>query len=217
MSLFTTAKVLAPKKATKTDKKDVINLPGLKDVAMIDALMKTLESVKKTLSKEIKNEAFDMGYSVVCETGKRFDSFRGVDGVASASIEMRKKAGNVELAEEEVKALRDVGIEPHLAVTVPATFGIDPKYAQDTKLLEKISKLLEGNVPEDLFFRQEEVSKLVVSDEVFDKACALKNKLPRSVLESLTVMAIKPKLESTDITTIFQEVQALVLPPVDAE
>jgi len=209
MSLFTNAKAVdAPKSAAKKNTKVEVALKGLQQLAEVDALIKALSSVKTSLEQSVKAEAFDHFFDEAQATAKRPENFRGIDGIASASIEMRKRSTASALSEEEKEMFEANGLVVEKVVSVQHMFGINPSYAADNKLLEKVSTALEGIVPADFIVVQEEKSKFVVGEATIEKAFT--SKAPREIIEAVTVMAIKPKLEATDINAIINDVKSLI-------
>lgn len=220
MSLFATAKTIAPAKVVKPSKEE-IQMPGLGLVAKVDALIKTLGTLQNTLTKELKDNAAEIFFGVVKETGKKPDSFRGIDGDASGSIEFRKRGTNSPLQPDEVELLERFGLKVEESIVTQEMYGFNPAYNQDSAMFDAISAALEplikaGKLPGDLIVKQDKVSKKVVTDDTLDAACRMKDKLPAEVLGTLSTLAIKPKLEATDIAAIFAEIESLIV-PVDAE
>jgi hypothetical protein len=217
MGMFKTAKALvAPaSKTTKGPKKDEIQIDGLKAYADVDAMIKMLTAVKETLGEEIKNTGFDLMFATAQDTGKRPESFRGVDGIASASVEMRKRGTNSVLKDEEVTAFTEAGFTVESQIVVPHLFAINPKYAGDTKMLDSVEKALKNKVPQDFIMVQEEVSKPVVTDNLSDAVFAAlkspKSKVTSSLVKMTTTMALKPKLETTDVSEILKAIEGLVV------
>jgi len=197
-------KTVAAKKKTK----DEVAIAGLEQVAQLDALIKSLTAAKTTLEAQVKDTTFNHFFAEAQAFAKRPDNFRGVDGIASASLEMRKRSSASALTADEVKLLEANGLTVEKTVAVPELFAINPAYANDIKLQQKISKLLEGKVPDDIFIVQEEKFKYVVTDATMDVAFA--TKAPREVIAAITTMAIKPKLETTDISAIIDSVKGLL-------
>jgi hypothetical protein len=211
-TLFTNAKTLEkPAVATKADK-ETIALPGLEEYAKLDALGKAITSVQKTLGATLKDETLsDVFYGKIRKSGELPESLIGKDGIATASLECRKRGTNQPLSDEEVKVLLASGVPVKDEVITQELFGINPVYTGDIKLLEKISKLLDGKVPADLFVKQERVVKKVVTEDTLKVACELKEKLPRNVFSLITVLAIKPTLAETNIGSIIDDVKELVV------
>lgn len=189
--LFSTAKTIATKPTAKAKKeKRSIELPGLSDVAKLDALIKAATAMKATLENEIKVVGF--AEFMKNADGKRPENFEGVDGEAKASVELRKRGTNSPLNEDEVAALATVGITPFEQVVTPELFAINPKYIEDAALITKVEKALAKIVPEDFIVRQEPVVKKVVSDEMLEEA--FKSHKTPAIMELLTTMALKPKM-----------------------
>lgn len=205
MSMFKTAKVVAPAKPAKAGKNEV-KLAGLKTLAEIDALIKALGSLKVTLDSEVKGVAFEHFYTHA--DGVRPTSFRGVDGDASASVELRKKATTSPLGEAEQALLTAANVPFEKMVGTVRMFGINPTYTANDELLAKVEAALTGIVPEDFIVVQEEKSKYVVTDDTV--ATAFKVNASREVIQAITVMAIKPKLATTDIAKIMDDVKAMI-------
>lgn len=212
--LFAKAKTLdKPATAKAKQDKQEINIAKLQQLCEIKALMQTLEGACKTLESEVKTAGFDA--FIAMNTVGRPESFRGIDGLASASVEMRKRGTNSALNEDECKLLREHGIEPFEQEITKQLFAINPKYAEDESLLAKVEKALSKIVPEDFIVQQEGVTKFVVTDEMLDTAFKKRNK---EVLQITTTMALKPKLdEAYPMSQLFDNVKAIVQPEVKAK
>lgn len=206
-NLFAKAKKVETKKPAARTQKAEFHIPGLRHLAELDALVKSASSIMKTLSQEVKASALSL--FIDNADGKKPESFRGIDENASASVECRKRGTNSPLSDDEVKLLNDNGIQVPKQVVVQQLFGINPKYAADEALLEKISAALEAaGVPEDVIVVQEEVSKFVVDDKAIEAAFKLGNP---EVIETVVTLAIKPKLEETNIAQIMDDLKDVVV------
>lgn len=212
--LFAKAKTIdKPATAKAKQEKKEINIAKLQQLCEIKALMQTLEGACKSLETEVKAAGFQAFLDM--ETVGRPESFRGIDGMASASVEMRKRGTNSALNEDECKLLREHGIEPFKQTVTNQLFAINPKYAEDENLLARVEKALAKIVPEDFIVQQEGVHKFVVTDEMLDLAFKKRDK---SVLEVTTCMAVKPKLdEAYPMASLFDNVKAIVQPEVKAK
>lgn len=216
MSLFANAKPLAKPAVAVKNEKESIEVAGLEDYAKLDALVKSIGTVQKTVGAGIKDDVMaDLFYNKAMSDGELPESMEGVEGIAKASLECRKRGTNSPLSDQEVEVFQNHGLTPKKAVITHEAFVINPKYTNDMKLLAKINKLLEGKVPEDLFQTQEEVSKYVVDDELVKEACSMKDELPREVFMLMTVLAIKPKLTETNIGQILDDVKPLIVEEVE--
>jgi len=216
MNLFEKA-TKVPAKATgkaKTDKQEIA-IAGIESLAQIKAMMANLEAVAKTLETDIKAAGFQEFLDM--ETNVRPESFKGIDGLASASVEMRKRGTNSALNEDECSVLKQLGLSPFKQIVTTEMFGINPEFAKDKVLMTKVSKALEKIVPEGFIVLQEEVSKMVVDDNLIDAAFKMKDADKRKVaLEIVTTMALKPKLSADyDMSKLSADVDALLKPAAE--
>lgn len=209
-NLFSKAKsVETQPKAARASKKDEIYLAGLKELAELDTLVKSATAIMKTVANEVKANALSIFIEKGTEAKKKPDSFRGKDGDASASVECRKRGTNSPLSDAEVELLERLGIKAHRQVSVQKLFGINPKYAEDEKMLEKISAALENaGVPDDLIVVQEEVAKYVVDDKAVEQAFAMGE---AEAIETVITMAIKPKLDNVNLAQIMDDLKSIVV------
>jgi hypothetical protein len=215
MGMFDNAPVVAaPTKASAKEKPSII-LAGLRDYAELDAAIKALEAAKATIKTKVETAAMKQFVKVGTETGVCPDSFKGVEGDASASVELRKRSTASALSDDERKALEAAGITVHKAIAQQFHFGINTKYTNDKALLEKVEKALESIVPADFIDKHAEVSKFVVDETalngVFAKAKADSTVDYSTMIRSVTTFALKPKLEKTDIAAVMKNVTNLVV------
>lgn len=217
MNLFAKATPIATTKtaATKGKQKKEIAIAGLEQLAEIDAMMKALEGKKKTLEAQVKASGFSAFMTMCHGTGKP-ESFIGVDGIATASVELRKRTSASQLTPDELQLLKDNGIEAFESIQVQEMFGINPKYASDSKLLEKVSAAIGKFVPADFIVMQEKQSKQVVSDETIQAVFAKRNP-SEELVRTVTTMALKPKLAKTDYKAIAASIVAQLETDDDAE
>lgn len=205
MSMFKSAKTIEPSKPSKKTAENV-QIDGLKDLAEVDALIKSLGAIREQLDQDVKAAGFDHFYDVA--NGRRPDNFKGIDGDATASIELRKRSTASGLTEDEIALLVKHNLPYEKAVATPRMFGINPKYAENEELLGKVETALKSIVPEDFIVLQEEKSKQVVVDDTLEQA--FKISAPREVIETITVMAVKPKLTNFDLNVAIENVKKLL-------
>ena len=207
-TLFKNAKALAPATSAAGRKKEKreVAIAGIQTLAELKAMAASIEAAIATVEAEVK----DAGFSEFV-TLSAADSFRGTDGFGSASVEMRKRGTNSALNEEEVSTLKDLGIIAEKCVIVPEMFAINPAYAGNEALLEKVSKAIAKIVPEDFIVMQEEKSKMVVNEAMMAKAFTLPLEKKEVALRIVTTMALKPKLEDGyDMETLAANVNAIL-------
>lgn len=211
MSLFTTSKALPAAKTGKAKKeKKQIEVNGLSDLAKLDALIKAAVAMKETLQTQVNAVGFDT-FMEMHGTPTRVSSIEGLNGMATASIEMRKRSTSSALNDDEIAVLAEHDIKPHTQIVTNGLYAINPVYAENEDLLKKVEKALVKIVPQDFIVRQEEVSRQVVSDEMLDAAWA--NGADRAVMKIMTTMAVKPKLsEAYDMANLLADAVKIMNP-----
>lgn len=212
MAMFDKAKTIvpAPKKKLAKEKAE-IEIAGIEHLAMIDALQKTLETVRGTLEAEVKTTAAERFAAHIQQTGQRPENFTGIEGEAFASIQFRRRSSAYALSEEAVALLRDNEIEPHKEVVTPQLFAINPAYASDEVLLAKVEKALAKIVPDDFIVVQAEASKLVATEDTLN--LAIQKKAPAPVIAALTTISCGLKLKNTNLSAILEFVGGLIDAP----
>jgi len=207
VNFFKTAEVIkAPEK--KDPKSDKIEhaIKGLSDYAHVDAVIKNLTTLRETLGEDINTKM-----KKIFKTGeKRPDNFRGIDGTASASCEMRRRASSSPLTTEERAAFDAAEIPYETLDVVPQRYIVNPKWAGDEKLLEKISAALAKipGMPDDFIQLQEGSKKYVVTEESINTV--YEKKLTDRFFTMVSVLAIKAKLEKTDVKASIKVVKEII-------
>jgi hypothetical protein len=224
MGMFDNAKVLKTKKPSKaTPKTAEIVTKGLEGVAALDAVIKSLTALKGSLTDEIKNGPMRSHFlNTGLASGVRPENYRGVEGDASASCEMRIRSSASALTEDEISLLARHKIPTEVIVDTVETFVINPEYLSDTKIMSQIEAALKKvkGLPDDLIMKQEGKDKTVVGetalDVLFQKDVSISEKMREVMVEDLfpvlTVLAIKPKMDTDDLAAAFSKVQKLILP-----
>lgn len=200
--MLTNAKPLEQqKKSNKKSNRDQVETSHLAELAKLDAVIKSLSTLKETIEASIKEDALAKFVRDANCNHKRPANYTGIDGEATASIELRKRSTMSKLSENEVAYLKSNGVEVEKVVEAPKLFAINPKYAGDEELMNKVEKklvaALEGLVGDDFFVVQEERAKYVVSDETID--ATFKKDVDETLVKMVATLAIKPKLESFDM------------------
>ena len=197
-NMFAKAKVIeAPVKSSKKDEKAEVRIDGLEDYAIITNLVKSLTAVQTTVGEAVKSEM----RTIFAANRKRPENFRGIDGKASASCELRKRSSASPLNDVEVELLERNNIPYDTLPVVEERFVINPAYADDQDLLERISAALSKakGLPEDFILLQKGSAKKVVSDATIEKVfeCGL----AETYIDTVCTLAIKPKLDETDVAS----------------
>jgi len=218
MTLFAKAKAVTAKPTAAAKKtKQEIAISGIQKLAEMKAMMASLEAAAKTLEGDIKEAGF--GEFLNMSGSVRPESFKGIDGKASCSVEMRKRGTNSALNEAEVEVLESLGLKPFEQVITTEMYGINPAYAGNEELMGKVSAALEEIVPEDFFVLQEGVSKKVVDDALCDAAFQMPAGDNRAkAVRIVTTMALKPKLNADyNMATLASTVAGYMAPAEEEE
>lgn len=173
----------APKGKGKS--KPEIDVEGLRQYAALKNAQKQIEAALETLKEDVNGEAMEY----FLNAGRK-DSIQGVDGDTTASLQLRKRTSRSILSDQEYSVLSDLGIDTDLATD--ARFYINNAYAEDTKLLGKVSAALEGIVPAD--FLGATAPKYVVSGNAVDQALKIEDETTReTVVDMVTTQAARCK------------------------
>jgi hypothetical protein len=188
--MFSGNKKLETAGPSKTKRKTEYEIKGIRDLAILDAFIDSLTTMKATLESNVKIAGFSKFLTLT--GGPRLTSFVGVEDVGRSSVEMRKRTSRSVLTEEEVEVLEKNGYKVEPTVIQKKLFAVNPEYMNDMALLRRVEKALAKVVPEDFFLVQEEVTAKLVSDEHMTKAFA--EGAPAEVFNIISTMALKTTL-----------------------
>jgi len=212
VDLFARAKTAPTKVAPKAKKSDKVehNIAGILDLATIDALMETLAATKASLTSQIKSQMKAQFVEDGEAAGKRPNNFRGVEGTASASCELKKRSTASVLSDEEVALLEGANIPYEKAITVQEAFLFNPAYATNTELMGRVSKALEkvAGLPGDFIQYQAEVSKNIATEASLD--AVFKTGVAEDLLDVVGVLSLKPAASTADIKDVLARVVELL-------
>ena len=171
-------------------------MAGLSDLAAIDALMKNLKTIRDTLEADIKDQMVSYFVENGCEAEKRPENFRGIDGnLASASCELRARSSASALTAAEQSICEEFGIGTRVNEIIADTYIINPAYATDENLMNKIVKKLNtiSGLPEDFLLKQDGFEKIVPDENAIEKFFSLPEEDARTMIRIVGTLAIKPK------------------------
>lgn len=199
--MFANAKVL--KTATPKAKKQTneIELKGLEASAALDAMIKKLTTLKATIDGDLKSEAEAIFAKQGLEKKAKPENFKGVDGLATASVQLKKRSSASALSDEDVALLKEHKVSVQTDEQVVSTYVINPAYKDDQKLLEKVGKAIEkvAGVPADFILLQEGKAKTVTTDTSIDEVFATGNADTVALLLPLVAtIALKPTIEDAE-------------------
>ncbi len=185
-------------KATTKGKKavDAVTITGLEDLAIVNASIKQLETLQTTLKAEVNDQMLDRFVDDGIEAGKKPANFKGTDTNASGSMQLRKRSARSVLTAADTDLLDELGIS--YDESDDSFFYINKKYADDDKLLTKVSKALDkvAGIPTD--FIEATPTKYVTTDESINDLFKIKKLKPeqaRSALQVVGTLATRIKYE----------------------
>lgn len=147
---------------------------GLKKLAALDTVIRSLSTLRDTSEAEIKQAAVDEMTQRGLKAGKQPENFDLVEDDASAGFQMKKRSSRSVLKEEEIAILDQFKISTEEIVDREEMYGVNPRYAADQKTLEKVSKFLVKQGLDDFIIMQTKVARRVTTEtsitEVFQKA-----------------------------------------------
>lgn len=210
-NLFEKAKaspVKPTKKPTKPSKAR-IGVAGIERHAALAVIAASIKTLEETEAASVKDSVLDYFVTEGMAKVRRPENFRGVEGDAETSCELRRRTSRSVLTEDEIEILEAHKIPLEERDVVVEAFIVNPNYTQDMGLLKKVSKALEGIVPDD-FFQMQSEKTMVVSDETIDEIFKLKNKDDlEKCLKIATTTALKPTLDPEKALVIVAEALGL--------
>lgn len=200
MAIFDKAKTIKTDKPSKRSAPEVV-MAGIEAVAALDTVIKSLTALKETKTDEVKEAMKERFIRVGLEEKRRPVNFKGIEGEASASCELRIRSKTSALSDAEVTFLTKHGIKTQKVVSTVETFAINPAYLQDPAVMKAVEAALKKvkGLPEDFIQYQEGQSKTVVDEDALDEMFAKANKAAcGELINTIGVLAIKPKMNEDD-------------------
>lgn len=212
--MFKQAKEAAPKATKVSKKKQKVekDIDGLEGLAAVNALIKTLETVKESLDSQVKEQMVDHFITEGNAIGRRPENFNGKEGAASGSLQLKVRSSRSKLSEDEQQRLDAANIPYETVTKVEETFIINPAYAQDEELLEKVGGVLEGieGIPADFIQHQAGVETTVANEDSLNAVFALTEDAARDLLPIVGVLATRVGINETDHTELFNKVAEIL-------
>lgn len=184
-----------------SSKKEVrnVNIPEAYEYAALCALIDNLVSIKETKGKILNDIAQEEFIKEGIFQEGAPDSFNSDYENSSVNFQLKKRSTRSVLNQEEIDILTKAGITTEKIETRVETYIINPKYKNNTKILNKVVKTLTNvkGIPDDLFLKQESDSQYVVGkdvlNEIFEKKRA--NSTYKKLLDIASIQAIVSKFE----------------------
>lgn len=188
IDFFATAAPATKGKKAKADTKARVATKELLALASLDAVAKSIETMKEQVNETVKGQMADYFTKTGVAKGKRPENYKGFDGTAEASLELRKRSDRSPLDETQQALLAAEGIE-----TVQETvYSLNPDVLTP-QVMALVSKALNGvaGIPSNLFNIN---SKVVVGDAALDQIFTKGDVKARALLDVVGVLAVKPKV-----------------------
>jgi len=207
MSLFDEAKEVKTTASKKGKQKVEKKIAGLKEFAAVTAVIKSLEAVQGALEGTVKAEMRKYFVKEGKRTHVKPESFRGLEGTASASCELRKRSIRSVLSADDKALLDDHKIPYGTNEISPETFIINPEYADDAELLEKVSEALKSvkGLPMDFIQKQAGKSTSIVEEATL--RAVFSSKKVDQLFDTVATLAVKPTIagDAVDALEVVKE------------
>lgn len=220
MSIFEKAKaasVPGPVPKGKKSEARELDMKGMETYASLIAVGDQIDTLAKSIGAKIKANMAIEFIKTGMKGGRTPENFKGVEGVAKGSCELRRRASNRPLSADEIALLNQHDIPTVEDDVVVETYIINPAYAADEDMLLKISKALEGvpGLPEDFILHQSQ-KKTTVTAESVNAVFALKDaKVIASLIPLVATLALKPVM--SDLDRAFELVGKLIFEDEDED
>lgn len=166
-NMFATAKEApsSPKGKGKKEKLKVA-IKGLEDLATIKYAMDALKGLYETVDADVRNQVKAWFIKTGGESKSQPENPEGDEGNGRASLQLRKRSSRSVLTDTEIALAKEFGLPLETQTDVAETFIINPEYANDQALLEKVSKALAKvpGLPEDFILKQTGKTTTVFAD-----------------------------------------------------
>lgn len=204
MSMFANAPVAADKPKSKAKKStDFVETPGLELYAALCAVKKNVEAQISVVRTGIDDVAMERFVAEGMRKGANPESYKGSEGSATASIQLRCRSSASGLSEEEQEICEENNIPLDENVAREETFIFNPIYADlsdddNAEMFRKVEAALEGlGLPADFIQRQTAVKKVVATEASIDAVFKLKDAdKVAALLPLVTVQAMRPSLNA---------------------
>lgn len=194
-NIFTQAPRMTPAPKKPKDA-EIIELDGINELAAVRVLEKALKDANDQQTALVTGKMVDEFIKRGMRIGLRPKNFRAKDEEALASCQLQSRGAKSGLTEDEAKLLKQHGIpfsEVHLQ---EPTYLINPKYAEDQTLLERVAEALQAipDLPKDFIMKIREVRRQV-TDDTINAVFTKDKKLLRTLLPIVTTPIVKTTLE----------------------
>lgn len=213
-NIFNAAKA-KPIKAPAKGKPEVetIEMSGVERLAAIRVLMGALKEAEAQVSAQVKQTMVQHFVTRGVELQSRPPNFKATDGQAEASCQLQVRG--TALRPDEATLMQEHGIPLNEVHKKEETFIINPLYANNSALLRKVNKALQGvpGLPSDFIQHQKDV-EYKATDETLVALFQKGNNLVANLLGTVATPACKPTME-VDFMTAWELVKDIIPQPID--
>lgn len=197
MGLFANAAtVAAPAAKGRAAEVETVAVKGLQRYAALQAAIKSLTALAAVEEATVKESMRDRFIAVGVETEKRPQNFKGVDGKAEGSCQLKIRTSASALSAEDQALLTAHDIPFESNIKTREAFMINPAYTNNMTLLAKVEEALaDVDLPEDFMMKQEEVSTKIVSEASIDAVFKKAEADIKALLPVVTTLAVLPKIK----------------------
>lgn len=200
-NLFTSAKTVAAK-TSKAKKPTVpaVEVEGLENYAALDALEKAVKTLKETARATVNTASKEIFVDAGTKINAKPENFKGKEGNATASIELKKRSSASGLSDIEIEQLAKAGIPTEEVADRDETYIFNPAHLEWlAKNGAAVSKaLIKLGAPADIIQLQEASKKTVTTTESLDVLFTKPAKIVNELLTIVGTIAIKPSFEDQD-------------------
>jgi len=210
--LFSNAKTIkAPATEGRKPKVETVEVTGLERFAAINAAITALSALAAVEEAAIKADMTERFVELGSKTHEVPDNYKGVEGKATASMQLKIRCSASALSSEDQTILKKNNVPFSTKVKTQEAFLINPAYNGNMKLLEKVEKALSKvDLPEDFLLRQEEVSTQIVTRETLEEVFKKTPAVIEALIPVVSTLAVSAKIEG-DFWSILDE----IMNPVD--
>ena len=150
------------------DEAPILQIPGLVNLAKLDRSCEVLDAMRKLELAQARSVT--LGIMIAsARPGERPRNFKGIEGAATATHQLRKRGSGTPLSEQAESVLTEAGLPLGRKVIQPQTYRVKPEYATDARKVTIAGEALGASgLPDDFIERQAEVSFAIVTDETIE-------------------------------------------------
>ena len=183
--LATATKKTSVAKAKREPNRQTVE--GLQHYAAFVAIEKGIAALKDADAAAIKGELEQQFIEAGCDLGRTPENFHGIEGMATASLQLRRKTIKSPLDAMQVRAMAAHKVP---VKRIAATFQIAEKYMDDMAILDKLNKALaKAGLPTDLFEQNNE-ERHVVTDETIDAIFKRGTKVAQKLIPMAAIVTV---------------------------